>query len=112
LLEGEDLVGVGIVSAVDHEVGHVLEAVGPFNVGRGVDPEGSQWVDTLDLPGIEVVHTRIADNDGAMPAGSNQDEPDSLMGAQRGDQTWIRGVDLLQGQPPGPPREVNEAETP
>ncbi len=83
LLEGAALLELRVVEAVDHDVGDVLEAVGPAQVLGRVRREVRERVVALDAVVGEVAHARTAEHDRAVLVRPDEQEADVRMLAQR-----------------------------
>ncbi len=99
LLEGRDLVGLGVVQAVDEDVGAVSEAVGAAQVVGRVGPEVEQRVP----PGHTIVPespppARTQDQ-GAVTIRADHHEADAGMVDERSDQARVQALDLLDREP-------------
>ena len=101
---------VGVVKAVDHDVGDVRESVGAPQVFGGVGGERLEWVVSLDPAGLQVVGAARADGDRAVLGRAHQQESDVGVSAERWDQVGVALLDLLGAQPALLLHQVDEAE--
>ena len=110
VLEGGDLVALGVVQAVDHHVTSRREAGGPADHVDRFRAERRQRIVAVDLARADHPTTRRTEDDGPFVGGLHEDESDPGMGDEAGDELRVPLVDLLARHPPISDGEIDESE--
>jgi hypothetical protein len=79
LFERGALIGVGVIEAVDEQVGAVVEAARAAEMVSGVRPKDGKRVGALDATVVEMMDPCRADDEIAVDIVSDQDQPDALI---------------------------------
>ena len=105
LLEGGDLLGLGVVQAHHQDVRGVREPVRAPQVGGGIRPERGQRVLAHGVAVVQVVQATGSEHQPAVPLGVDHDEADPRVVGQPGQQAGIVLGQLLEREPTGPAGE-------
>ena len=110
VLEGGDLFQVGVVAAVDHQVGDRRVAV---DLGDLLAGSGTEWCQRILADHVarrQIEAAAVAEDDRRAGRLADEDEPDLRMGRQPRDQPRVAGVDLLPGEATGLARDRDQTE--
>jgi hypothetical protein len=93
--EGRDLVGLGIVKAVDEDVRGILKTVGPEQVPSSIWAERSEGIGALDTAVAQIVPSLGPDDERSMCFRMYHYESDPLVLGQAIQQARVEFLDLL-----------------
>ena len=110
LLKCAALLELRVIEAADHDVRHVLEAVGAEQMCGRVRGERRERILALDAAVGEVVSAAGIDRQRPVLRRVNEQEADMRMRAERRQQVWMALVDLLGGQAALLVHQIDQAE--